>query len=546
MTIMTTGLPINLSSSVYERFIKGGFLYVDKTLFIEHFLEDASDVFLIPRPRRMGKSLNMNTLAAYLDVKRQTGPLFAGKKIEGWGGFGDHLNRYPVVYMDFRRLKADNYRQAVRSLVLRHVDKYLTGETLEGDLKAFVEDRNNTDPDGLFFLTESLHKVYDKRAVILIDEYDQVLMNNLGSPDYETIRDYISGVFELAFKGNEHLHKALLTGVLRVSQESMFSKLNNVEVYDVFRPGPFDEDFGLTEDEVRGLVPADEFARVKEWYNNIHVGDHWMFYIYSLLSYLKNGRVGDYWGQTGTMELLADQITPARAVKIGEAVKELGASFPAAVDPRVSLRQFFRNEVDEYYYAVAIQGGYLTYEREAAEGDEWPERYRIRVPNRELMHVWRSYILSRIVRDPENRLEKIFAGIDKREFFDQDLAEFISFKLSCFDLGKDHDGRPGGALEKTYHVFVFGMLLTLGYKCRSNREAGFGRFDIFVEAPRWTAALEFKTADDKAGLEGAAREGLKQIHDREYLAEADKGKSAYAIGVGCWKEKCVVITERVW
>jgi len=323
----------------------------------------------------------------------------------------------------------------------------------------------------------------------------------------------------------------------------MFSKLNNIKVYDVFTPGPFDEDFGLTEEEVRRLVPAEKFDEVKDWYNNVHVGNSWVFYIYSVLSFLEDarGEIGNYWGQSGTIDLLGNLLTPERALRLGEAVKELGASFTAEVDSRVSLELFFENKYDEYYYAVAIQAGYLTYEKDTQEPGT--REYRILVPNRELMDVWRYYILTKIVNDPRNRLGTIFAGIADLERFSEDLADFISFKLSHHDVRKT---LGPGTLEQIYHVFVFGMILTLGYECRSNREAGYGRCDILVEAPEWTGAIEFKTAKTEGGLEGAARKGLEQIYSRKYLAEARKDRPAYAIGVGCFKEDCVVFAEKAW
>jgi len=534
---------IDLSGSIFEEFIKGDLLYVDKTLFIEHFLEEPSKVLLVTRPRRMGKSLNMNMLASYLDLKGEAAPLFAGLKIEGRPCFREHLNRYPVIYMDFRMLKAEGYRQSLRYLLLDHVRKYLAPEKRSEEVTAFVEDSNDTNCRNLLLLTKNLHEVYGKQAVILIDEYDQPLMDNVGKPEYESIRNYISEVFELALKGNSHLYKALLTGVLRVSRESMFSKLNNIEVYDVFKPGAFDEDFGLTEEEVMSLTPAEVFPQVKDWYNNVHVGEHWLFYPYSVISYLRHEVFDNYWGQSGSINLLGKLLTPTRAVQIGEASKELGVSFVSEVDPRVSLEGFFCNQFDKYYYGVAIQAGYLTFES-ALEGETLPRKYRIRIPNKELLYVWRSYILSELVNDPQNRLGQIFAGIDDLEKFGRALSDFISFKLSYFDL--ETNTRPEWALEKTYHMFIFGMILTLGYECSSNLESGYGRYDLLVKAPEWTAAIEFKVAKREKGLERAAREGLKQIDERKYLAGARKDKRAYAIGVGCFNKNCVVISERVW
>jgi len=537
------GYRINLSGSIFEDFIKNGLLYVDKTLFIEHFLGDPSDVLLITRPRRMGKSLNMDMLATFLDVKAESAALFSGLKIECRPCFREHLNRYPVIYMDFRLLRAEDYRQALRDILKEEVRKYLPPDKRSEEIAAFVGNPEDTAPRNLLFLTQNLHEVYGEQAVILIDEYDHVLMETVGKPEYGAIRDYISAVFEVSLKGNRHLKKALLTGVLRVSQESMFSKLNNVEVHDVFKHGPFDEDFGLTEEEARRIVPAEKFDEMKDWYNNVHVGKSWVFYIYSVLSCLADakGEINNYWGQSGTINLLGNLLTSERAVQIGGAVKELGASFVSDVDPRVSLEGFFGGNLDKYYYSVAIQAGYLTYENEI--NGSGLKKYRIRVPNKELLDVWRYYILTEIVNDPQNRLGAIFAGIENLVIFSRSLSRFISHKLSYYDLAKTLE--PNTA-EKVYHVFVFGMMLTLGYECSSNQEAGFGRFDILVKAPGWTGAIEFKVAENKEGLEGAVKEAVKQIREEEYLAGAPKDKPAYAIGIGCYSKQCLVTAEKEW
>jgi hypothetical protein len=319
----------------------------------------------------------------------------------------------------------------------------------------------------------------------------------------------------------------------------MFSKLNNIKVYDVFNPSSFDEDFGLTEEEVRSLVPEEKFGKVKDWYNNVHVGNSWMFYIYSVLSSLDSGRIDNYWGQSGTIDLLGKYLTSDRAFQIGEAVKELGVTFPAKVDPRVSLQGFFNDNYDQYYYSVAIQAGYLTYEREQ---DAASSTYLVRAPNRELINVWREYILLHIVRDQQSVLKSVFMRINNPEEFSDRMTEFLSYQLSYYDLRADRDD---WTLEKTYHLLIFGLMLPLGYKCSSNREAGYGRYDLLIEAPAWTAVIEFKAAESEKGLSQAARKAVKQIKSKRYLAEAAKGKPRYAIGVGCYKKRCVVKTAVV-
>jgi len=244
---------INLSSSEFARYIENKWLYVDKSMFIEHFLDNPNSVILITRPRRMGKSLNMNMLAEFLDCKKNSGHLFKGLKIEKRKVFKEHLNKYPMIYLDFKELMPSAYKRNLKFYLLRNIKKYLNKEQYTDYISNYIANENNTDEDALRFLTENLKEAYGKAPIILIDEYDHLLMDNIKSPDYEKMRDYISKVFESAFKGNPCISKVLLTGVLRISQESMFSKLNNVSVFDVFERSEFDEDFGLTEKEVKAL-----------------------------------------------------------------------------------------------------------------------------------------------------------------------------------------------------------------------------------------------------------------------------------------------------
>ncbi|MDR2580441.1 MAG: AAA family ATPase, partial [Fibromonadaceae bacterium] len=234
-------LRIDLSSSIFAHYIEKKMLYVDKSMFIEHFMGNPSAVLLITRPRRMGKSLNMNMLAEFLDCKKNSARLFKGLKIEKRKAFKEHLNKYPVIYLDFKNFSPTYYRSTLRDQLVRHINKYLNPKQYTEQIKRIVENENNEKEENLYSLTENLHLAYGVKPVILIDEYDRLLMDCLHRSDYEEIRNYISQVFEFAFKGNPHIEKVLLTGILRISQESMFSKLNNVRVFDVFEPSEFDE-----------------------------------------------------------------------------------------------------------------------------------------------------------------------------------------------------------------------------------------------------------------------------------------------------------------
>jgi hypothetical protein len=507
-------------------------------MFIEHFMGNPSDVLLITRPRRMGKSLNMNMLAEFLDCKKNSGHLFKGLKIEKRKAFKEHLNKYPVIYLSFKNFSPTDYKNTLRDQLTDHISKYLNPEQYTKQIKKMVENDNNEKEINLRLLTENLHLALGVKPVILIDEYDRLLMDCLHKPNYEEIRNYLSLVFEFAFKDNPHIEKVLLTGILRISQESMFSKLNNVKVFDVFAKSEFDEDFGLTEKEVKALVEPKDFKIVKRWYDGIRVGNSSVFYIFSVMNFLYEGEVSNYWGQSGTINLLGDLLTQSKALCLGEAVKKFGNTFTTELDPRVSLKELFSDKEDKYYYALAVQAGYLAWS-EAAGIKPGRKLYKLCVPNEELMMVWEEYILSSIVKKEEqNQLAKIFDEINNADYFSKELTRLLSFKLSYFDL---HDN-----LEKTYHGFVLGLMVALGFDVRSNGLAGFGRYDLLIESKKWTAAIEFKVSKTAKGIKQAIKDALLQVEEQKYLAAASKKKPAYVIGVGVHKNDAEVVCKRAW
>ena len=529
---------INLSSSIFADYMDRKLLYVDKSMFIEHFLNNTSDVLLITRPRRMGKSLNMNMLAEFLDCKKKSGHLFKGLKIEKRKVFKENLNKHPVIYLSFKNLSPSYYKSDIRSDLMDHARKYLAPEQYTEQVKEISENKNDINEKNLRSLTENLHLAYGVKPIILIDEYDHLLMDSLHKPNYEEIRNYLSLVFEFAFKDNPHVGKVFLTGILRISHESMFSKLNNVDVYDVFTESEFDEDFGLTQKEVKALVEPKDFPMVKKWYDGIHVGNSYVFYIYSVMYFLNRGKISNYWGQSGTINLLGDLLTESKALCLGEAVKKFGSTFATELDPRVSLKELFADKEDKYYFALAVQAGYLAWDEVKSDRPE-KRIYTLKVPNQELMMVWEDYILSSIVKKGEpSRLADIFDEIEDTEYFGKELSELLSFKLSYFDL---HDN-----LEKTYHGFVLGLMVALGFDVRSNNEAGAGRYDLFIETEKWTVVMEFKVSKTARGVKLSIKDALSQIERKKYLSKASKKKPAYAIGVGVHKNDAEVVCERAW
>ena len=522
---------INLGSSEFRSFIENGDLYIDKTRFIEHVLGEASNMLLFTRPRRTGKSLNLDMLRTFLDCKQDTKGLFVGLYIEGSPVFRK-INSRPVIYLNFKELRVDDYKQELKEALNDVAYFYLDDEQFNRRVQNLFED-NMISSRALRSLIENIHEAYGVKPYVIIDEYDKLLMDNLSHSEYEDIRQWLRSVFESALKDNPHLEKGIMAGVTRVSQEGLLSGLNNLDVYDVFAPSVFDGDFSLTEDEASELLDKDQLVSAREWYNNYRVGNEKLYIMYSVLSYVKKGILDNYWGMSGSMEMLIDALNMERVDAITDLLSN-GKEIETGIKRRLSLQQLRSGRVDDSsFYSFAVQTGYLTFELDH-RGDA-ADAYRLSIPNKELARVWQSFILDEVVKEDHTSLRDIFKNIADTEEFSQNFKEFVSFQLSCYDAGKE--------LEKTYHVLVFGLILGAGYKCSSNRERGYGRYDIWLEGPDFNVIIEFKRARKEAdSLEELASQAIGQIDSRKYFASFPEGVPLYKVGVGCFKTECSVMT----
>ena len=523
---------IDLGSSQFERFIENGNLYIDKTRFIEHVYNEASCVLLFTRPRRNGKSLNLDMLRTFLDCKQNTKELFKGLYIEGSPVF-ERINSHPVIYLNFREMDRASYHEVFRENIRENTSRYLENEQVGKFLQSCMIGDSSSPTRALYSLTKDIHEAYGVRPYVLIDEYDKLLMDNISSSEYETIKDWLKGVFESALKDNPHMEKGVMVGVTRISQESLLSGLNNLDVYDVFRPSVFDGDFSLTEEEAAELLDAEQLEAAREWYNNYRVGDLKLYTMYSVLSYMKNGALDNYWGMSGSMEMLIDVLNAERVDAITDLLSA-GKEIETGIERRMSLRQLRSGSIeDKSFYSFAVQTGYLTYELHSK--NDTADVYRLRVPNKELARVWRSFVLDNVVKEKHKGLRDIFKRIADTEEFSKDFQEFVSFQLSSYDIGKE--------LEKTYHVLVFGLILGAGFKCSSNRERGYGRYDLWLEGPDFNVIIEFKKARKETDdLEKLAGEAIYQINSRKYYASFPNNVPLYKVGVGRYRSECFVTT----
>ena len=382
-------------------------------------------------------------------------------------------------------------------------------------------------------------------------------MDNLHSPEYGDMKKWITGIFGAAFKDNPSLEKAVLTGVtlpnvngssragngaerikIRVAKENMFSGLNNLKVYDVLKESVYDTDFSLTENELLELIPEEQIDGVRRWYNNMRVGNAMLYNIYSVMNYLSDpeSMLQGYWAMSGNESLFASLINKDRAEIIARMIDDGQYRYSIALDSQLNMEHLknVENCNDISFYTLAVQTGYLSFERIDSSF------FNVFIPNEEAKRVWMRLFLDTQYKDPISKITDIFNNISDTERFSKRLVDFASMTLSYHDVAKDQT-------ERLYHVFFFGLLYAVGYKCESNREAGLGRPDIVLRMPDYNAILEFKLSelDTDETMQKEAELAIEQIDRREYWYELRKSPlPIYKIGIACHGKKCAVKTVR--
>jgi hypothetical protein len=530
---------INLSISSFERMITDGLLYVDKTRMIENFLNTPSDVQLVARQRRLGKSLNMDMLKCFLTDKKDFRHLFKGLYIES-NPVWSNAHNAPIFYFDFKRLSTTNYKKIIYDTVCEHIDSYCVGVKLSRSATRYMNSDDYNDPNGLLYLTESVFKATGKRSYILIDEYDKLLMDNYDTEKYNEISEFEISMLAAGLKGNEYLEKALLTGVMRISRESMFSGLNNIVTFDVFGDDVYTNDYGLTEEEIKALCDIKNFDidEVRAWYNGIRIGGQAIYNIYSVMSYLALGKLNCYWGKSGTMDMITGLLNENRKSTLAKLLN--GEKVKVEMDDRISLRHLSNNSGDQAFYSLLVQAGYLALDEAVLSKDTTAT---VSIPNTELIMVWKRFILSILFPDTP-KIRTLFDHADNLALFSDDLEHFISDRLSYHDLAVHEGETKSRANERIYHVFLLGLLSAYDdVRCKyplSNRESGDGRYDILIEKPTANFIFEFKASNSAENLEEKAQEALTQIEIKRYGADISAEKRLVRVGVAFHGKMCKV------
>jgi len=389
---------IKLGTSSFESIITSGSLYIDKSLFIEHFLNEAPDVQLIARQRRLGKSLNLDMLKCFLTDRQDYRPLFEAlsiRKSPVW----ESAHSAPVFLFDFKGLSRGKYITDIKDMIEQAVSGYVSDPKCPAYLlKSYMkwETGETSATNGIKLLTAIVHAVTGKKPYVLIDEYDEMLTDNMENDCYDEIREFMSSLLSAGLKGNEHLQKGLLTGVMRISYEGMLSGLNNLQTYDVFRDNAYAVDYGLTEYEVGELSEAAGFDREtsRQWYNGIKIGGHAIYNTYGVMSMIHFKSFDCYWAASGTMETITS-IMNARQKRTIIQLLEDGVKMEVGMEEKISPRQLFKQITDSMFYSFLVQAGYLSLEGKGRTTGS------VAIPNLELKDVWERFLLSNFYNNPD-------------------------------------------------------------------------------------------------------------------------------------------------
>ena len=507
-----------IGTSDFKSLITGNAFYIDKTKFIEEILEDLSEVKLFTRPRRFGKTLNLSMLKYFFDVENaeENRKLFDSLYISQ-SEYMKYQGQYPVIFISMRNAEADSWEKSffnIRNLVSAIYDEfgYITKSLNKRNLIKFENiwlNKDNADwESSLKNLSKYLYEYYGKKAIILIDEYDTPMTNAWSEGYYEKSRNFFKNFYANALKDNEYLEKGVITGILRVAREGIFSGLNNLRVYTVLDKN-YSDAFGLTETEVEKSLEYYELSEnveeVKKWYNGYKFGNIQIYNPWSIVNYLEDREINVYWINTSNNRLIHSAIEGADT-RIYDDLKEV---FNKGVTEQYvnasSNMDNLRNPQE--VWQLMLFGGYLTVEREVEMNV-----YDLRLPNYEVRTFFKDMFIEKLGGLSRfKELMKAFRNLEMKSF-EELLNETFMVSMSYHDISKT---------EKPYHTLILGMMLYLDneYTVLSNDEAGYGRSDLAIEPINKRNKgyiFEFKIAKDEEEMEEKAEQALAQIEEKKY------------------------------
>ena len=542
---------------------KNGY-FVDKTRMLQQLLDSNSKVTLFTRPRRFGKTLNLSMIRRFFEDERladgtpvDNRKLFDGLAISRCGEkYLQHQQQYPVISLSLKSAKQPDYEMAYKSLVDEIIKEYqrhlyvLNGEMLPRDREIFERILNEEAEDvqyakALDFLSGCLENYHGKKCVILIDEYDVPLENAWFCGFYDEMTGFIRSLFESALKTNASLEFAVITGCLRISRESIFTGLNNLEVNTVLGP-EYGDSFGFTEKEVETMLSyydlEEKLEEIRIWYDGYLFGDKEIYNPWSILNYVKKADYDPatfpraYWANTSSNSIVKELIEEG-SEEIRCEVEHLiaGGFLEKPVHEEITYGDIHASEDNLWNFLYFT--GYLT--SCGQRFDDETTFIRLKIPNIEVKTVYKNTVLNWFDNKVKHTdLKPLVRAIEESDC--DAMAEIISGQLmdtiSFFDYG-----------ESYYHGFLAGLLKAAGgYRILSNRESGEGRTDLIMKESRFrgrAVIFEIKTAKEFSEMEEKCREALQQIEDRKYEEELRREgcREILKYGICFLKKGCIVM-----
>ncbi len=532
---------IGIGHQDFETIRKRGYFYIDKTKFIREWWESGDEVTLITRPRRFGKTLNMSMLEKFFSIKYAgRGDLFEGLSVWQEESFRQMQGTWPVIFLSFANIKETTFSDAKKVIcntitkLYNQFDFLVESDKLNEKEKAFYQEvtahmENYAAIDSLNALSGYLMKYYGKKVILLLDEYDTPMQEAYVGGYWPEMVAFIRSFFNAAFKTNPCLERAIMTGITRVSKESVFSDLNNLEVVTATSK-KYADCFGFTEAEVFSALEeygmVDQKKQVKHWYDGFTFGKQSDIYNpWSVINFLDKGKVGAYWANTSSNGLVGKLIREG-SPEVKKTFERLvqGESVCMELDEQIVYDQLSvkKNAI----WSLLLAGGYLKvvdYQAYMTEYGIWKEEYELALTNLETRITFTNMVrdwFDNISSDYNDFIKALLAGdLKTMNFF---MNKVSSEMFGSFDGGnKPSDRQP----ERFYHGFVLGLIVELAdsYVVTSNRESGFGRYDVMLE-PRNTEndafLLEFKVQDEEEKeLSDTVQAALRQIEEKNYQAD---------------------------
>ena len=527
----------------FEEIIQKNYFYIDKTSFIKEWWERGDQVTLIARPRRFGKTLNMSMLEQFFSMK------YAGREdlFEGLSIWRDEIyhklqGTYPVISLSFANVKEGNYQDARVRICQLITELYTQNaflkncEWMTAEEREFFDSVRSDMPEvvatlAIRRLCDFLCRYHGKKVIILLDEHDTPMQEAYVGGFWDEIVSFMRSLFNSTFKTNPYMERAVMTGITRVSKESIFSDLNNLKVVTT-TSNEYATSFGFTEEEVFAALDecglSGERELVKRWYDGFIFGQHGDIYNpWSILNFLDKGKIGTYWANTSSNGLVGSLLREShRQVKEQFETLLRGESIWVPIDEQIVYSRLGQDE--SAIWSLLLASGYLKAlgikQDDLMEEDKDP-MYELALTNQEVRRMFKSMVLGwfgTAKGDYNDFVKALLQGNVKAMNAYMNRVALNTF--SYFDTGKR---RSGVEPERFYHGFVLGLMVELQdrYHIISNRESGFGRYDVMLE-PKNTKAdeamiLEFKVHDpeDEATLEDTVAAALKQIKEKRYSAE---------------------------